>query len=451
MKDNHGRLTTQRVTSRDQPSWCQVMIGLAVDRSGVILVMFALLLPVLIGFLGLGIEVTFWYQNRRNLQTVADAAAIAGAYDIYSGGTATTAATAAATDATRNGYSVSTDTLTVNAPPTSGSYTADTKAVETVMTRQVVPLFASYFLTSNVTINVRAVATTPDSADKACVLALDTSGTGVAVSGNGTVAFDGCQVASNSTDTSALSVSGSGTLETDCYSVVGGVSSTSGLTVDSGCKPKTGALPIQDPYASLIAPIEACDNTGITHNDDSPLNISGTGSYTDAFVICGDLWVKKGTVTLSPGLYVIDGGDLKTNATGNLVGDGVTIVLRNGGQIDNLNGSSTVTLSAPTPSNSAGDWEGVLFYQDRETTSACTGNNCNTLNGNSSATFQGVVYFPNQEINISGGNEGTSKCLQVVALRVGFSGSGNVNANNSGCEAAGVDSILLPGSVALVE
>jgi len=163
MNDAHCRLTTNPTIGRDRPIQHPLMARLAADQSGVIIVMFALLLPVLVGFMGLGVEITFWYQHRRNLQTIADAAAIAGAYDVNSGGTQTTATTAATTDATRNGYSVSTDTLAVKTPPTSGSYTADVRAVETVMTRQIIPLFAGYFLKNNVTINARAVATTLDS------------------------------------------------------------------------------------------------------------------------------------------------------------------------------------------------------------------------------------------------------------------------------------------------
>ena len=426
------------------------------DRKGGIVVMFALLLPIMIGFVGMGVEIGLWFESKRDLQTAADAAAIGGAYEAQDGSaTSSTITSVATTDATRNGYNATTDTLTASNPPGTGSYTADANAVEVSISRSVNLLFSGYFMSSAINIVARAVATAGSGTDEACVLALDTASTGVSVSGSGTITFDGCEVASNSSSSSALSVSGSGALTTDCYSVVGGVSATSGLTTDADCSPDTGASAIADPYSSLTAPNEACDVNGYTYNTNGgSTTLAGNGwtsGVEDAYTICGDFWIRNGTVTMSPGLYVIDGGDFKTNANGSINGTGVTIILKNDGQINNINGGSTVNLSAPTSSDNAGDWEGILFFQDPDTTSSCTGNNCNTLNGSSSTTFQGTVYFPDQEINVNGGNEGSSTCLQIVALRVGFSGNSSLNAGNSGCSAAGVSAIYLPGGVELVE
>jgi Flp pilus assembly protein TadG len=423
------------------------------DNRGAIIVMIALMLPLLIGFVGLGVEIGSWFQNKRSIQTIADAAAIGGAYDAQDSiATSTTILSAATTDAIRNGYDATNDTISASNPPSSGSYTSDTGAVEINVTRSVNLLFAGSFLGNSISITARAVARTGDADEEACVLSLDTTSTGVSVSGSGDVTFDGCQVASNSSDSAALSISGSGDLETDCYTVVGGVSdSNGGLTTDSGCSGKTGSAAIADPYESLTAPDEACDENSYTYNNNGGSEtITGTGSYTDAYTICGDFWVKNGTVTLSPGLYVIE-GDFKTNANGSIQGDDVTIILKEGGQINNINGSSTVNLTAPDTSASAGDWEGILFFQDPLTTSSCTGNNCNTLNGNSSTSFEGVVYFPDQEINVNGGNSASSPCLQLVALRVSFSGNSDMSVDNSECSDLGVSGIALPGDVELVE
>ena len=49
------------------------------DRSGTILIMAALLLPIFVGALGLGAEVSFWYFTQRKIQNSADVAAYAGA------------------------------------------------------------------------------------------------------------------------------------------------------------------------------------------------------------------------------------------------------------------------------------------------------------------------------------------------------------------------------------
>ena len=433
-----------------------VLTALARQKRGALAVMFALMLPIMLGFVGLGVEVGFWYKSRRDLQSAADAAAIGGAYEVKDGsGSATILATATA-EATRNGLDTAGgETISVNYQyPASGSYTSDDNAVEVLLTTPITLMFSKVVAAfygegtsaSSVTVNARAVATL-SSIGEACVLSLDTSSTGIDVGGNGDITFNNCLTASNSTDSDSLASTGSGSLTTDCYYTAGDVSDTSQMTFDSGCTAKTNAAALPDPYSDLEDPGGTCAagyESGYTHNVTTSVVIghpSGSPDYVNPFVICGDLWIKKGTVTLNPGLYVIDGGDLKSNSSGNFAGTGVTIVLRNEAQINNFNGSSTVTLSAPVPADSAGDWEGILFYQDRDTSSACTGNNCNTLNGNSSTTFQGSVYFPNQEINVNGGNESSSTCLQVVALRVAFSGNSDMDSDGSACAAAGVDAI----------
>lgn len=50
------------------------------SRQGAIVVMAALLMPILVGAIGLGVEVGLWFQQKRSLQTMADAAAIAAVY-----------------------------------------------------------------------------------------------------------------------------------------------------------------------------------------------------------------------------------------------------------------------------------------------------------------------------------------------------------------------------------
>jgi Flp pilus assembly protein TadG len=428
------------------------------DTRGVIVVTVALLLPIVLGFAGLAYEVGSWYAAKRGIQNAADSAAISGAYEKREGGSDADISAAAEVAAERDGSfdTTSGDTIVVNTPPGSGAYTGDGNAVEVELGKSVELIFSGFFMEGDVTVVSRAVATSVTS-DAACVLTLDTTGTGVDIGGTADVTFDNCVTASNSTDADALAATGSGSLTTDCFYTAGGVSDASQMTFDDDCTPTTNGAPLEDPYADLTDPGGACApgyESGFVHNDASSVSIGhpvGSPDYDNPFVICGDLWARNGTVTLNPGLYVIDGGDLKSNASGNLVGEGVTIVLRNNAQIDNFNGSSTVDLKAPVPGDGAGDWQGILFYQDRATSDDCTGNNCNTLNGNSSSIFQGTVYFPNQEINVNGGNVSTSTCLQLVAKRAGFSGNSDITADNDTCEAAGVDVIDVPSRIKLVE
>jgi Flp pilus assembly protein TadG len=427
------------------------------DTRGIIVVTVALLLPIILGFTGLAYEVGSWYTIKRGIQNAADSAAISGAYAKRDGGSSADIDSASEVAAERDGSfdTASGDTIVVNNPPGSGAYTGDGNAVEVSLTKTAELIFSSFFMEGDVSVVSRAVATSVTS-DEACVLSLDTTGPGVEVSGNGSVTFDNCVTASNSTDDDSLASTGSGDLTTDCYYTAGGVSDTSQMTFDDDCTPTTNGAALADPYEDLTDPGGACtagyDN--YVYNTNAPIEIGhpdGAPDYVNPIVFCGGLWAKKGELTLRPGLYVMDGGDLKSNATGTLIGEGVTIILRNNAQINNFNGSSTVNLAAPVAADGAGDWEGILFYQDRDTSDDCTGNNCNTLNGNSDSTFQGAVYFPNQEINVNGGNVTTSTCLQIVAKRIAFSGSSTMLADTDGCEDAGVDPIEVPGRIKLVE
>jgi len=56
------------------------LVGLRADQRGTVAVLMALLLPVLIGVLGIGFEISNWYLQTRSMQNAADLAAIAAAY-----------------------------------------------------------------------------------------------------------------------------------------------------------------------------------------------------------------------------------------------------------------------------------------------------------------------------------------------------------------------------------
>ncbi len=424
-------------------------------QDGAIAVIFALMLPVIFGMIALGLEAGLWFHDYRVQQTATDAAVVTAAYTRSEGGGAGTILSDATTQAAKNSFDASVDTIVVNDPPVvSTTYGGNYTYIEVVITHQVNFLFAQVLSSNPFNSVTYAVAKASiQSAGDACVLALDSSGSALEVSGNGSVTLNNCQAASNSASSSALNISGAGTLNVDCYSVVGGVSSGGGLNTASNCTGVTGAAPIADPYATLNDPDNgSCDSNAVSYNSAGSTLTLGTGSYATPYVVCGDVTVQNGTVKFD-GLVVVK-GNITVNGNGAISSDssnGTTIVLKDGGQISNINGNAQANLSAPTGS-SAGVWQGILFYQDRVTSPVCTGSNCNTLNGNSSSTFQGVIYFPNQELNVSGGNEATSTCLQIIALRVGFSGNASFNTSNA-CSSAGVSPVNVPGKtlVTLVE
>ena len=52
---------------------------LRADERGTVAIMMGVLLPVLVGAMGLALEISYWYMTNRSMQNVADAAAIAAA------------------------------------------------------------------------------------------------------------------------------------------------------------------------------------------------------------------------------------------------------------------------------------------------------------------------------------------------------------------------------------
>ena len=74
-------------------------------------------------------------------------------------------------------------------------------------------------------------------------------------------------------------------------------------------------------------------------------------------------------------------------------------------------------------------WKGISLYQDPRATDGQNGASAqNKINGNTSTSFQGVVYFGNQSLEYVGGGNNIAACLQVVAKRVTFSGNSLIKA-----------------------
>lgn len=381
---------------------------------------FALTLPIVVGAAGFGVETSYWYYNSLRLQATADAAAYAGALEQISGSDKPTIIAAATQSAATNG--LGSGTIVVNTPPASGPNTAK-KAVEVIVAQNLNRMFTSIFTQSQVPEQARAVALITD-ASKACMTALDQTASQAALfSGNTSVKVTGCVVMSNSNASDAIKLQGSASLQVDCLISAGGVSLSNPVTTVCAA-PITQALPAADPFADL--PVPAASNP--CQNDNKATLSPGT--YCSGMTL-------KGNVTLSPGVYVVQ-GDLKINANAAITGSGVTIFM-SGSSIVSMNGNASVKLSAPT----SGIYSGVLFYGDRAGNSASS-----TFNGTADSLLTGAIYFPKQQVNYLGNFSGNSGCTQVVANTIQWSGSATINQD---CTSLGMRDIPAARSVALVE
>jgi hypothetical protein len=398
------------------------------DRRANTALLFSLSLPLVVGTAGLGVETGYWYFKQRELQTAADVAAVAGAVEKRAGNASNVIIAAALTEAVEHGFVAADGTIDVNDPPESGAY-IDERSVEVLLTMPAPRFFSKIYSNEEVTIGVRGVARFADGG-QACILALDPSASGaVTFTGNALTLINGCNVMSNSLDDSSLIVNGSAEVTMPCALAAGGVSVDEGLTLTDCPEPQQNVPPAADPFKDLPQP----DVTGpcLTLPGGAGGETLSPGRY------CGG-GILKGDKTFLPGVYVIDGGDFKANATANIAGDGVTFFLTGDATVD-INGSAHIDFNAPL----TGDYEGVLFFGDPD-------NNYNTskFNGNATSSLTGALYFPSQDVEFLGNFSGDNGCMRIVAATITFTGSSSMNAD---CTAEGLNEMPLPGRVSLVE
>ena len=403
------------------------------DEDGAMLIIIALMMTMLMGLLGVGIEVGSWYMTRRTLQTAADAAAIAGALE-HARGNPGGIVSAAEKEAARNGVSQPDgDSVVVHSPPTSGTLAGRSDAVEAIVTRQQPPLFAAVLQSGPVTISTRAVALLND-AGRACVLALDGArNSAVRARGNPNIQMAGCMIAANSNAVSAIDMAGNVSVNALSLWTAGDIAVSGNVSLQLAKPATTHTWPLLDPYANVgVPPLPTCSNPKARKINKTQVLPKGT--------YCGGIEVSGNThLKLEPGEYYLDQGGLAIH--GNITidcptcgADGVTIVFTSTGSsslIGSLKVSGNLTMTLQARSGAGVPFPGIVFYQDRRAPSGT-----NTINGNSSMNITGALYFPAQEVEWAGNNSTTGAgCVQIVALAVTF--TGNAALGNDTCAAIG--------------
>lgn len=417
------------------------------ETNGGVALIFGLVIPSLIGFTGLAADGAYWMMSRNKLQATTDSAAIAAAKALNLEGP-NGQLTAAAGKLFTKAYSASDPTLTyqVVSPPTTGAFAGDASAVSVTSRRTQPIFFLSMFGMENVSVASRAVSKVEDLTE-ACVLALSpTVDKALEIAGSAAVAL-GCGVASNSTAQNSIYVFGSSSLSTTGASSAGDVYVANANSINTSGGPiKTYSQPLDDPYGPKGRNLQVPDNPKKCKANNLKV-MADTALEPGRY--CGGISFQKGTTTLSPGTYLIDGGDFDVGAQTALVGEGVTIILTGSGNKYaemKINGGAALDLKAPESGTAT---DGVLFFQDPNAPTY-QGNQIisNKLNGNADMKLQGAVYFPSQEVEFTGGANAQTSCLQLVSFKIKISGN---SAITNTCPAdAGTESIARS-TVQLVE
>jgi hypothetical protein len=371
-------------------------------------------MPLLIGSAALAIDTIQMGLWKRQLQRHADSAALAGAFAVVQKFPAR-----AAVDRDleiNNDVPLSQPPLVENAPAT-GVYANNPRAVRVALSSQRTLPFIAFFTNTPVSLRAEATATSIFQGQHCMISLEEGTTTGITFTGNTSMNL-GCGVASNSKAAAAVTADGSARVVATPISAVGGVPSSSGYVEPTTLLPY--GLKQPDPFSLLPrapSPPTGCRPT---------LDVQPTRT-TNIEPGCYKGMSIQGTVNLAPGTYYIDGSSgvgFDLLSTARITGTGVTIVLTsstptNPSTFANvaIHAQSTMNLSSPT----SGTFKGVLFYQDPRSPYGDA-----IMNGTSTSTLEGALYFPSKLMKFNGNSGLQTKCLQMVALRLSFSGNSKV-------------------------
>jgi Flp pilus assembly protein TadG len=422
------------------------------DERGQTIMLVALSLPLLLGFIGMATDVGALFKDKRTMQTAADHAAIMGALNLDS----TNWQTIAKNATTSNGYTDGSNGVTVTVPSTpqwpASNFHNQANYVEVTITKTESTIFLALFGFPSVTVQARAVATN-QGAGNGCVYTLGTTGTDLTVQGSPGITAPDCafNVASNSTNAIVETGSG-GSVITSSVAAVGNIG-TSGWA-DFSPKPIGNATAVSDPLQDMQFPY-TCSSTGCTCPSSS--SICSTNPDTSMPMSCSAVpYVKNGTTSMSPGCYDLGGvtkltaqdtinlssgvyfftnGTLQLQAGATMTATDVTMIMTGTATI-NMQGAPNLNITAPT--DSLATFPGILYYQVPADTQPLN------LQGGPNATIEGVFYAPAAAINLQG-NAGGTIYTDFVSKSLSLLGNANFKsyAKLPGGSANGLHAIAL--------
>ena len=413
--------------------------------------MFVLLAPVLLGMVGLTVDGGLILASYRQTQNAADAAALAAAYDLYNGTLSGAHTLTTSNYAGAGSYNNMTGTtVTINIPPSTGPHAGagNTTYAEAIVSYPYKTSFIQVLGPSSTqTITARAVAGGPLSSPVEGVMTLVQSppggagGADLTVSGGATLTVDG-PVVVNATTSGALAVNGSNSrVFATKVSVSGGVTGSSQVEnypSGGGASPLTAntAVNYADPYASLAAPSTSNGVVNTNYGSPSISNGSRSGlvspnsynSSTGVTTLNPGLYtaitISGGSVTFSPGIYVLEGGGMAISGGATVNGSGVMFYntannynASTGADGSNpqfntgiaISGGSTFNLTGIN--NSSSPYNGMLIFSDRSNPNSNSHNTITISGGSSTSPITGTVYAPTTNVTISGQSNFSSQFI----------------------------------------
>jgi Flp pilus assembly protein TadG len=410
------------------------------DDRGQVLVMTVFSMAMLLGMLGLAVDVGVLFHARRQMQTAADAAAMAGATEMfYNGATGVDAKAKDAAKANGVDSTVAGNTVIVTTSPTLAGGVACATCVKvqvatpnpTIFMQTMSQLVFRKSNYKNVNVSAAAVGGAPGSS-KTCMYVMDPdSPSSLWIHGAGKINAPGCSVYVNSKDPGALCVTGSaGKSDISNIAVFGEQGGKGNCKGDPGAPVYTDVKAQTPAIAAQGIPDHPEDNCKSGNTFDlsasggklsgdlrSSAQTPGYGNYAcfknqtcttkGKTTTCTSAPVDLGggtTTLLGAGIYVFETG---VNVSGNTtvgIGNnsksnpqtaqdgGATIVVTGTGAFDS---STASNFSIWAPADKTSVYNAVAIYQPSSDTQAMT-----LQFGSSSSYFVGAVYAPSAAVDL---------------------------------------------------
>jgi Flp pilus assembly protein TadG len=342
------------------------------DRSGSVAVIFGIVLPVVICATAAAIDYGLLVHRRGQLQNAADAGALAAAREL------------SLARPNSDGVAALARSIIVSSVPNPNGLTVDSRvvgpAVEVAVRETTIRMFGSVLGGSTSDLVVRATARV--AATRLCMLALETEkGAAIDLHANARLTAQECSVYSNSKDKKGIVAADSSMVDAETVCSAGGIDGKGRFVRP----PITDCPQIADPLADRPQPtVGACE-----HNK---TEVKAGSQILKPGVYCGGLKVTNGaTVTLSPGIYIVQGGKLTVDKGATLEGEGVGFFLAGKDSSFEFAYDSTINLAAPR----AGDMAGILVFDDRSGKF-----DKHRIYSNNARQLLGTIYMPNGSLYI---------------------------------------------------
>src|SRR5262245_10096811 len=313
------------------------------DESGNAGLLFALLLPVVLGASGLGIDYVRAASARTRMQAVADAAAISSARELQMAKAEPDKIAAIATSYVTSQL----DDVRVQA-----KVDADALTVQVILEKDVSLTVGPAIWRGD--IRLRAAATAKmTSGLPLCLVGLDTASKGtIKLEEKALLTAPACLVYSNSKSPQGLISMDDAALRAGFICSAGGKVKTKDTNYSP--PPQTDCPVIPDPLAARQPPSTA----GCAYTNQV---VNGGVVTLQPGVYCGGLRIVNGAqATLAPGIYVIKDGPFI--ADGNAVVEGKNVAIFLSGAGANLIFETTTTVSLTAPKD--GPLTGILLFDD---------------------------------------------------------------------------------------